>query len=114
MKKFTKEQLSEMQKEGKKIHFNEDQTVDYIENKDGTYDLFLPSGKRALMIKGKTKHAINASRKIDGDSSLYISGMISELVTIEGNPVFLESIGDDLPLKDYNYLMVKMSEANFI
>lgn len=115
MKKIpSKDDIKKLEANGKKLTYHDDGSIASIENKDGTYDLFLPSGQRGLMIKGKTKHAISASRKIDGDSSLYIAAMITELVTIEGNPVFIEEISESLPLKDYNFLMTKMSEANFI
>lgn len=73
----------------------------------------LPSGKNATLVPGKAKHAVAASRISDGDQSKYLPALIAQLVRIEGVRVKMEDVVE-FDLKDYNSIMIKMSDENFI
>ena len=74
----------------------------------------LPSGRTANIRDGKAKHAVNASRLINGDQSKFISAMISELVEIDGKKVTFEDACGNMPLRDYTTLTITLGEENFI
>lgn len=72
----------------------------------------LPSGKTATIREGKGKDSQLALRMCNGDSSKYLSALMSVLCEIEGKKIVMEDI-EELPLKDYNSLMAEFTDLNF-
>lgn len=73
----------------------------------------LPSGKTAEIQEGKGKHARMASRMMNGDSSLYMPALMSQLIKIGGQAMTMEDF-DEISLADYNVLAEAIGdEANF-
>lgn len=72
----------------------------------------LPSGKVAVIKEGKGIHARNAIKMCDGDMSLYLSALMSQLITIDGNDVVMEDL-DEMPMQDYMKLQSEFADQNF-
>jgi hypothetical protein len=75
-------------------------------------EISLPSGKTATIKEGKGKDSQLALRMCGGDSSKYLSALMSVLCEIDGAKLVMEDI-EELPLRDYNTLMAEFSELNF-
>nr|VFJ57009.1 MAG: hypothetical protein BECKFM1743C_GA0114222_101903 [Candidatus Kentron sp. FM]VFJ57051.1 MAG: hypothetical protein BECKFM1743A_GA0114220_101814 [Candidatus Kentron sp. FM]VFK11508.1 MAG: hypothetical protein BECKFM1743B_GA0114221_101873 [Candidatus Kentron sp. FM] len=63
--------------------------------------IILPiSGKTAQFFRRKGRNLANASRKAGGDIGLLDAAMISELITIDGNPVLMKELLDEYDFFD--------------
>ena len=97
-----------------KERFKDNAEITDIIQEDGSLKWNLPSGIEAHAIPGKVKHAVAAHRIIDGDQSLYIPAILAQLVKFNGAPMVMEDINEHIDLGDYNDLVGKLSEVNFI
>jgi len=79
---------------------------------NGEKQFTLPSGKVAVIKEGKGLHARNAIKMCDGDMSLYLSALMSQLITIDGNPIVMEDL-DEMPMQDYMKLQSEFADQNF-
>lgn len=72
----------------------------------------LPSGKTALIYRGKGRDSNRALKESDGDSSKYLICLMAALVEVDGRPVVPEDL-EDLDLKDYTTLQTEFATENF-
>jgi hypothetical protein len=72
----------------------------------------LPSGKVAVIKEGKGLHARNAIKMCDGDMSLYLSALMSQLITVDGKELVMEDL-DEMPMQDYMKLQSEFADQNF-
>lgn len=72
----------------------------------------LPSGKVAVIKKGKGLHARRAMQHSDGDGSKYLGSLMSQLVLIDGAPIVPEDL-DEMDLQDYMALQTEFADQNF-
>lgn len=79
-------------------------------------EITLSDGSKAVIYKGKGKHAQKAMRiagdSISKDSTIYLSTLMSMLIKIDGKELIPEEFGD-LDMKDYNLLISEFTEVNF-
>lgn len=72
----------------------------------------LPSGKIAVITKGKGKHAMRAMEIAGGKGSMYLPALMAQLVTIDGAQLVAEDLAE-MPLTDYMTLQTEFAEQNF-
>jgi hypothetical protein len=72
----------------------------------------LPSGKVAVIKKGKGLHARKAMQQADGDGSKYLGSLMAQLITIDGVGIVPEDL-DDMDLQDYMALQAEFADQNF-
>lgn len=75
-------------------------------------EVTLSDGRKAVILKGKGKHAQDAMELSEGKSKLYMSSLMALLITIEGKGIVPEDLAE-LDMKDYNKLLTKFTEINF-
>jgi hypothetical protein len=73
----------------------------------------LPSGKKATILPGKGKHAIEAQKVSGENSEKYLPALMAQLVTIDGKGLVMEDFLE-MELPDYMVVMTEVSNENFI
>nr|VFK16286.1 MAG: hypothetical protein BECKLFY1418C_GA0070996_102231 [Candidatus Kentron sp. LFY] len=73
-------------------------------------EIVLPSGKRAAFLKRRGIAIVNAQRKIGGDASRMSFALISEMVEIDGSPVLMEQLEDEIDFFDCLALTEEFSQ----
>lgn len=64
----------------------------------------LPSGRTAIIYKGKGLHVRKAQKLMGDDSTLYLNALMSMLVEIDGQYLLMEQY-DEMEMADYTELM---------
>lgn len=74
--------------------------------------VILPSGKTAVIYRGKGRDANRALKESDGDGTKYLSCLMAVLIEIDGKAVVPEDL-DELDLKDFTTLQTEFATENF-
>lgn len=81
---------------------------------DGSTELDLPSGKKAVITDFKGKHIRQAQRLLEGyDAEMYIFCLISVTTQIDGRYPSVEELDEVMPGFDVLMLQYEFSSANF-
>lgn len=75
-------------------------------------EITLPSGKKAVIHKGKGKHAIQAMKICDGKTEQYLPALMSLLIDIDGQALVMEDF-EEMDMQDYMALQGEFADQNF-
>lgn len=78
----------------------------------GSREFKLPSGKKAVIHKGKGRNAMEAMRICDGKTERYLPALMAQLVEIDGSYLVMEDF-EDMDLQDFMALQGEFADQNF-